>query len=106
MQTATPMMSRHILSSSDSPGWEWSLSARAGFGRVFLGHDPDTGRRVAVKVPRRALTTREGESFLNEARSAGHRFALSSNRNCSCLLPSLGKAHSQLPGVRGRVRKA
>jgi len=31
-----------------------------GFGRVFLGHDPDTGRRVAVKVPRRALTTREG----------------------------------------------
>ena len=25
-----------------------------GYGRVFLGHDPDTSRRVAVKVPRRS----------------------------------------------------
>jgi serine/threonine protein kinase len=42
-----------------------------GFGRVYLAHDEQLQRRVAVKVPhlRRAASTQDRESYLAEART-------------------------------------
>jgi WD40 repeat protein len=45
---------------------------RGGFGIVFLAHDPDLGRCVALKVPRSEIVTTEKvrRRFLHEARAA------------------------------------
>ncbi len=49
-----------------------SLLGRGGFGVVYLAHDGELSRRVAIKVPRPEFlrSPAQVESFLNEARIA------------------------------------
>ncbi len=44
------------------------LLGTGGFGQVFLGWDPQLGRKVAIKVPRNFASGIQYESFLREAR--------------------------------------
>ncbi len=46
------------------------LLGKGGFGRVYLAHDDDLNRPVAIKVPRpeRVFQPEDIEAYLNEAR--------------------------------------
>lgn len=45
-----------------------SVYRRGGFGTIYIAHDPQLDRKVAIKVPRRDLFQEDTAAFLQEAR--------------------------------------